>query len=167
MITNRIKTKRATFIQFVAATSLALGILLVPGTKYSEQPVPGERVRLEARADELQSLDPRQAKEFIRGLPERDAIGIYDLLVSEASDRGIGPQVFYLAEHIQTLRATEAAQKRLESLIWVLGLTLLLFAGYLTYVLIDQRRIYRKMLALKEARNSHSSRVQSDVYTGE
>jgi hypothetical protein len=124
------------------------------------------RMELERRANEIQNMNPRMAKEAIRSLNESEAIGVYDLMVSQAASKGVGPQVFYLAEHIQLLRATQASQKRLESLIWVLALTLILFSGYLTYVLIDQRRIYRKLLALKETRKSGSNEPR-EVYTGE
>ena len=144
---------------------VTIGLLLAGGLPADEPKNTSEREKFEAKADEIQMMNPRMAREAIRALDESTALSIYDIMVARAGEKGVGPQTFYLAEHIQLLRATEASQKRLESLIWVLGLTLLLFAGYLTYVLIDQRRIYGKLQALQNS--SPVREAERTVYTGE
>ena len=100
---------------------------------------------IERKATELESLNPAEARQLIQAMSLSEALSVYDVLLSRARAKGVGPQVFYVAEQIQMIKATEAAHRQLVSLYWVIALTLLLFAAYLTYVLVDQRRIYRKI----------------------
>lgn len=160
--------------------TLGIGIFLfcAPGTALSpglgaESPE-GKREALERKASELLSMNPAMARQRIGEMNLQDALSVYDLLLRDAREKGVGPQVFYVVEQIQLLKATEASQKRLESLIWVLALTLLLFSVYLAYVLIDQRRIYNKMLALRKGSsggpmpgNRDQRNPEPEVYRGE
>jgi hypothetical protein len=77
-------------------------------------------------------------------------------------------RVYGLIRHLETLRADAQAQNRLNTLLYVLGLTLLLFSGFLIYVIVDQRRsliALQKLLASgAESKPDHSSQT---VYRGE
>lgn len=156
-----------------------LGGLLIFGAGHpamAEAPsgAPGERSErreeLVRQAEDLMSMPATQAREKIKSMNLSQAMSIYDLMVQEAQKKGVGPQVFYAAEQIQLLKATADSQKRLESLIWVIVLTLVLFAGYLTYVLLDQRRLYRRMQELRSSPRTGADRTASEVseiYRGE
>lgn len=146
----------------------AIGFILFAGATAAEVPDSREarKAELEQTAREIAEASPARAKERIRGMDLSTAMAVYDLLVRQAGEKGVEPQVFYAAEQIQLLKATEDSQKRLESLIWVIALTLVLFAGYLTYVLFDQRRIYRKLSAM-DKKVPNAAVAEGEVYRGE
>ncbi|MCB1138410.1 MAG: hypothetical protein KDK23_06610 [Leptospiraceae bacterium] len=144
-------------------------IAMKPASAESPMEQPDKREELNRQANELRSMSAAEARERIKSMNLSQAMSIYDLLVQDAQQRGVGPQVFYAAEQIQLLKATADSQKRLESLIWVIVLTLILFSGYLTYVLVDQRRLYKRMEELRSsaARSGNGPSAPADVYRGE
>lgn len=160
---------RNAVLKFPGMILIGLALLFALAPEARAEGAEAKKESLEKQASELLSMNPAMARQRIGEMNLQDALSVYDLLLRDAREKGVGPQVFYVVEQIQLLKATEASQKRLESLIWVLVLTLVLFSAYLAYVLIDQRRIYNKMLTLREDKGTKTdhSHTESKVYRGE
>lgn len=52
-------------------------------------------------------------------------------------------KVYFLVSHLEEIQAVEKEQARLASLVWVYGLGFILFSVFLSYLLFEQRKIYR------------------------
>ena len=118
-------------------------------------------------AKELLAMEPLQAKEKIESFTAEHARD----LISQV--RHIGREkykdvdhLYLLLEHLSTLQATELAQKRLNNLLLVLGLTLALFTMFLIYVIVDQRRTLQKLRTVAGEAGAHQP-DKPQVYRGE
>lgn len=151
------------------ALLLGLALLLAPGFALQAQPDSQDPELAEARRllelpqdqlpAEVERLSADQAAELVSqirflGRPENPQI-----------DR-----LYIVLRHLESLRATELAQRRLNNLLLVLGLTLVLFTAFLVYVMLDQRRSIRTLQSLlqTDARNrSGAAADDTPVYRGE
>ncbi len=122
-----------------------------------------------SRARRLLAMEGLAAKEEIQHLNEDEAREVLSQIMFLA--RPGNPdldRVYLLARHLEEIQATALAQRRLDSLLWVVGLTLLLFVLFLTYVLFDQRRAMRELRELlAEARDQAPQARPVNVYRGE
>lgn len=121
------------------------------------------------RARSFLALEEAKLKEEIEKLNVDEAIELSTQIRYLA--RPTNPQIDRLAvvlQHLETLRATDLAQRRLDQLLLVLGCVLVLFAVFLIYVVVDQRRTVRELqslLANDPARRTETA--QTPVYRGE
>lgn len=122
-----------------------------------------------ARARAFLALDEAQLRTEVEKLNVDEAIALSTQIRFLA--RPQNPQIDRLAvvlQHLETLRATDLAQRRLDQLLLVLGCVLVLFAVFLIYVVIDQRRTVaalQALLASDPARPTDGARAP--VYRGE
>jgi|GEM_PF-2316267 len=126
-----------------------------------------EAKRLEDQADSLLALSPAAQKEQILKMSASEA----EALMSTLSRRTLAKNpeaapVFYLYEHLASLDAIELAQKRLDRLLAVFVVTLLLFVGYLLFLLIQQNKIVRTLRSRQPAGEERAAE-QVKVYRGE
>lgn len=106
----------------------------------------GQEVDRLAQAKDLLSMDllPAKAKiETFNAEHARDLISQIRHLGREHYEDL--DHLYLVLEHLSTLEATELAQKRLDNLLLVLGLTLALFTLFLIYVVMDQRKTLSKL----------------------
>lgn len=120
------------------------------------------------RARELLAMEGLAAKEAIKDLSEAEARELVTQVLYLAREKNPDiDRVYLLVQHLEAIRATELAQRRLNSLLWVLGLTLALFGVFLIYVLFDQRRTLREVRALIDADSAAPQSPAAPVYRGE
>lgn len=75
-------------------------------------------------------------------------------------------KLYYLLKHLERLQATSLAQKRLKNLLWVIGLTWLIFSIFFAYIMIDQKRIGRKFQK-KLQNQALTKETHAQIYRGE
>ena len=76
-------------------------------------------------------------------------------------------RVYLILRHLEELRATALAQKRLNNLLWVIALCFSLFSSFLFYVYISQRRALREVEAITKKQKAARAVPASPVYRGE
>ncbi len=106
-------------------------------------------------ARELLNLPPSKMLEAIEGLPSSDAgvisSHIRNILRSSNPDLD---RSYFLLRHLERLQATDLAQKRLNSLLSVIFLSLSVFMSFMVYVFFDQRKSIAIMKELIQKKNS-------------
>lgn len=152
---------RPVIIALIAGFALAGPAPLVAQTSEAEPDL--------ARARSFLALDEAQLKTEVEKLNVDEAIELSTQIRYLA--RPQNPQIDRLAvvlQHLETLRATDLAQRRLDQLLLVLACVLTLFAAFLIYVIVDQRRTLRALqtlLAGDAARPADGARAP--VYRGD
>ncbi|MBW7859442.1 MAG: hypothetical protein H3C43_14395 [Leptonema sp. (in: Bacteria)] len=152
-------------------------ILVLAGASVKAQPIDRQQSLLEeaklydAKADELMKLNFTEQKEAISAMPINEAIAIKDAAVRRLTKSNIEANtVFYLYDHLAALQANDLAEKRLERLMAVFIITLLLFGGYLIYLMISQNRAVRQLM-LNQSQNQEVKKQvekgQPVIYRGE
>ncbi len=76
--------------------------------------------------------------------------------------------LYLVLRHLAGIEANALAQKRLQNLLWVIGLSLFLFSSFLVYVFIEQKQA---MKLIKEIRQKEKEEVHvkedDRIYRGE
>lgn len=118
-------------------------------------------------AKELLKMDEAAAKEEIKKLSESETKAIITQVIylSRAKNPDID-HLYYLLDHLETVRATALAQRRLDNLLIVFFLTLALFTGILIYTIADQRSSIKKLTLLLNAQDRSSRKENPGVYKG-
>ncbi len=140
-----------------------LAVTMFPGAIFAQTGGVPEALR-EARR--VMALQPEAAKKHIATLSPTEARNLLSQVrfIARKNNPDLD-KVYYLVQHLETLKATDLAQRRLNNLLLVLGLTLLLFTAFLGYVILDQRRT---MIRLKQMLGNRASESPAgDVYRGE
>jgi len=110
-------------------------------------------------------MDAMEAKALIETMSESDASSALSQI--RALARPANPDLdraYYLLEHLERIRASELAQKRLNNLLLVIGTTMFLFIAYLTFILFSQRRILAKLGVTTSGKPAEK---RDTVYRGE
>lgn len=113
----------------------------------------------------LLKMDAMEAKALIETMSESDASSALSQI--RALARPTNPDLdraYYLLEHLERIRASELAQKRLNNLLLVIGTTMFLFIAYLTFILFSQRRILAKLGVTTSGKPAEK---RDTVYRGE
>jgi len=113
----------------------------------------------------LLKMDAMEAKALIETMSESDASSALSQI--RALARPANPDLdraYYLLEHLERIRASELAQKRLNNLLLVIGTTMFLFIAYLTFILFSQRRILAKLGVTTSGKPAEK---RDTVYRGE
>ncbi len=147
------------------------GLFLASGLLH---PAPGFAQTTEAepdlaRAREFLALDEARLKTEVEKLNVDEAIELSTQIRFLA--RPQNPQIDRLAvvlQHLETLRATDLAQRRLDQLLLVLACVLALFAVFLMYVVIDQRRTVRALQSLlANDQSAAAETARAPIYRGD
>lgn len=122
-------------------------------------------------ARELLAMPARDAAEKIKTFSAKEAeiLNTQILALVRKGNPDID-RVYALIRHLETLRADAQAQNRLNTLLYVLGLTLVLFTAFLIFVIIDQRRSLigmQKLISNGGAARSQASGSSTEIYRGE
>ena len=143
-------------ILFGGALFMAPGSLVAQPAPYGETAKPAAGPDL-SRARELLAMEGLAARAAIEQLSEQEAKELVTqvLYVARPGNPDLD-RAFLLVQHLEAIRATALAQRRLNSLLWVVGLTLGLFTLFLIYVLFDQRRALRDMRAMMDSESGGS-----------
>ncbi len=151
----------------LAAIAVACCALLFTAPGAAQSPTIPEPDLSAARA--LLNMSPADANEAIKKYNAKEAEVLNTQLLSLLRPRNPDvDRVYGLIRHLETLRADAQAQNRLNTLLYVLGLTLLLFTGFLIYVIMDQRNSLRALQKLLgTGAGSKASDSSQDIYRGE
>lgn len=120
-------------------------------------------------ARQFLKLEPVAAKKQIETMSPTEASGlISQIRFLKKQTHPDLDHLYYLLEHLQTLKATALAQKRLNNLLWVLGLTLALFSIFFIYIIWDQRGAIAKLEALSSSIEEKTpTKKAPEIYRGE
>ena len=72
-------------------------------------------------------------------------------------------RLYLLLKALENLEATKLAQKRLNNLLWVIGLSLLLFSSFLFYLWWDQKKCWQRLEKAEKVKPSKPK----EVYKGD
>ncbi|MDZ4724935.1 MAG: hypothetical protein SH817_02170 [Leptospira sp.] len=107
------------------------------------KPIPSAKEFLSMDLDKalpwIESLDKEETKELITSL--------------RAEIKSSYPNIdhfYFLISHLEEISAIQKEQARLKSLLWVFGLALLLFVGFLAFLLQRQRSAIQHINQLNE-----------------
>lgn len=155
--------------RFSRAALLTLWLMLNAVPAYAQT---GEGPDLSV-ARGLLTMPAREAAEEIKKFSAKEAeiLNTQILALVRESNPDVD-RVYALVRHLESLRADAQAQNRLNTLLYVLGLTLVLFTAFLIFVIVDQRRSLigmQKLLADTTAKSelSGASDSSTGVYRGE
>lgn len=130
----------------IAALAFAGFYLFAPGLAAQTAPPGGPDL---SAARELLAMPVADANEAIKKYNAKEAEILNTQLLALLRPRNPDvDRVYGMIKHLETLRADAQAQNRLNTLLYVMGLTLILFTGFLTFVMIDQRRSMRALQKL-------------------
>jgi len=158
-------------IQFVVCFVFALSFSAVSGQPVSNiEDLQKQAAQIEEQVNQMLSLDQTEQKEYVKRLSAADATAMLNAISRRATekDAGLSP-VFYLYEHLSQLKATDLAEKRLHRLMIVIIVTLILFVGYLSFLLWQQNRMIKMLLSANDQPNRpgpHTAK-KSEIYRGE
>ncbi len=88
----------------------------------------------------IETLTKEQTKELITSL-RQEAKSSYPKI----------DHFYFLISHLEEVSAIEKEQARLKSLLWVFGLALVLFCGFLGFLLVRQRQAFRDIKEMTES----------------
>ena len=112
-------------------------------------------------------LDDKTAREYAQNLDPTTAAALLSQVRAEARTRNPDvDRLSYLIAHLESQHAIALAQKRLNNLLLVIGLTVGLFAAFLSYLLISQKKSFSR-IALLMARPPAPDTRPAAVYRGE
>jgi len=147
--------KKITFIYLVFLAISAPALLASPeqeeSLKTAKKFLAMDPVTLKA---EVENLNANQAAELISQIR---------YLVKENNPDL--DKIYPVLEHLASLKAAELEQKRLNNLLLVIGVIILLFSIYLTYILFDQRKSIAKMQLLLSTETENKVK-KKEVYRG-
>ena len=110
----------------------------------AEDPPPDSR-SLE-RAREFLTMDESRLPDALAKIDVHEARALIEQVRSVVREKNPDMDRFYIViRHLEAMRATELEERRARHLWLVLFITVGLFASYLTYVVLDQRRLLRKL----------------------
>jgi len=159
-----------------AVTLIALLGIGLAGTAplAGEQKSPGasggdELQRALAKTRKYLQADLKSAEKIAQELSSREAAAMLTQILALTRDRNPDiDRLYYLLKQVETMRATEQAQTRLNYLLYVLGFTLFLFTAFFAYVVVDQKRNMDALrLLLEKAPKDGDSSEAETVYRGE
>lgn len=122
---------------------IALSLLLSFGNQISAQEKQSE-TKLTAKEFLEMKLD--SVFPLIQNMSKQEA----DVLVTQIREEARkswaqSDNYFFLVEHLTTIKAIEEEQSRLKGLLWVYVLGLVLFSGFVLYVLFRQRKLISEL----------------------
>ncbi|MCR9143600.1 MAG: hypothetical protein NXI24_15235 [bacterium] len=156
----------------VSTALLGLGLIGASSPMYTlraQSPVPVIPEPDLSVARGLLNMPVEEANEAIKKFNAKEAEILNTQLLALIRPRNPDvDRVYGLIRHLESLRADAQAQNRLDTLLYVLALTLLLFTGFLIYVIIDQRRSLRELQKLLTPGSASTQDNSSqNVYRGE
>lgn len=162
---NQVEKRIILIIAFLAVTSVW------SQTINQQQSLLEEAKTYDLKVGELLKLNATEQKTKINAMPINEAIALKDAALRRLTkSNSEANTVFYLYEHLAAIQANNLAEKRLERLMAVLVITLLLFGGYLVYLLLAQNRTIRQLKQIESQLPLATNQVkkeQSIVYRGE
>lgn len=102
-------------------------------------------------AKEFLNMDLDQSLPFMEGLSKEQTKELITSLRQEA--KASYPKIdhfYFLISHLEEVSAIEKEQARLKSLLWVFGLALVLFLGFLGFLLLRQRQALKDIEHMTE-----------------
>ncbi len=145
---------------------LALALFCFSATHQRTVAEPAELQTLRADAVRYLELDPKAAREHAGRLSAVQAAALLSQVQLLARTRNPDiDRLSYLVRQLEEQRATEVAQRRLDNLLLVIGLSLVLFTGFLVYVLLQQRRDLARAAQLLARHTPNAG--SGPVYRGE
>lgn len=127
---------------------------------------PDSLTAVRAQAGRYLQMNEKGAREYAEKLDPGAAAALLSQVRAQARPRNPDvDRLSYLVAHLESQHAVALAQKRLNNLLLVIGLTITLFATFLTYVLISQRRNLIRIHNLLVEKPSGST--AGTVYRGE
>ena len=163
--------KRYPYKSYFYGFSLVLSLIFLPREMYSQiaQETQGQGSDME-KSRQLLQLPPQKALSIIKDLsPSEAAIHMSQIRYLVRKRNPDMDRVYFILRHLETLRSTDLAQKRLDNLLWVISSCLLLFSSFLFYIYMKQRSNLRdigKLLAEKQKEKQESTSFVSP-YRGE
>lgn len=162
---NQVEKRIILIIAFLAVTSVW------SQTVNQQQSLLEEAKVYDLKVSELLKLNATEQKAKINAMPINEAIALKDAAVRRLTKSNPEANtVFYLYEHLAAMQANDLAEKRLERLMAVFVITLLLFSGYLVYLLVTQNRAIRQLKQMEghlPVATNQARTEPSTVYRGE
>ncbi len=116
----------------------------------------------------LLAMDAGQMKARIESMSGEEAARVLSQVRFIVKDKNPdADKIYYVLEHLESVRASELAQRRLNNLLLVIVLTLTLFVGYMLFLHVDQRRAVRRMEAILAGSTRPAAKGERSVYRGE
>lgn len=116
----------------------------------------------------LLALDAPQMKARIESMSGEEASRVLSQIRFLVRDKNPDvDRIYYVMEHLESVRASDLAQRRLNNLLLVIALTLTLFVGYMIFLHVDQRRAVKRMEAILSGTSGGADKTKPAVYRGE
>lgn len=114
------------------------------------------------------SLPPKEFKAATARLSPQEAENLISQIIHLRSKRNPDlVRLHQILRHLETIRATALAQKRLNRLLLVLITILFIFSGVLIHTSLTQRRILKKILSAQSGRDVTGSEIVGQAFTGQ
>ena len=118
----------------------------------------------------LLRLPPKDALSLIQKLsPSAAALHLSQIRYIARRRNPDIDRLYFLVRHLESLSATDLAQRRLNNLLWVIAFSLLLFSVFLFYIYMNQRRALEDMKAVlaEKKKERQKKSAQEPIYRGE
>lgn len=152
---------------FLCTFFLSLSVLIAGGELYAQE----RALLLKSEMEEsrkLLTLPLQEALSMIKKLSTAEAAVRTSQIRYLARKRNPDiDRLYIILRHLETLRATELAQRRLDNLLWVIAMSLLLFSSFLFYIYINQRRAFRDIQNIVKKQKDSSTALKPSLYRGE
>ncbi len=119
-----------------------------------------------SQAQELLKMPVEQANEKIKYMNPNQTAELISKIRHIARPKNPDmDRLYLLIRHLANIQSTALAQKRLENLLWVIGLSLFLFCSFLVYILITQKQVMN--LLTKATKQKTTTKTKNPLYRGE
>lgn len=144
----------------------AFALLLVSAGLYGAPLEPAASLeQAQRQARQYMALPPAAAREFALGLGSAEAAALLSQVRTIARERNPDvDRLAYLIAQLESQRATELAQLRLNNLLLVILLTVGLLGAFLTYMLFAQRQALSRLA--KVVPKEGPKQTAGEVYRG-
>lgn len=103
-----------------------------------------DKAELEKKLNYILDLESLERKEYLEQLPQQELETLLSYIKYKyiQKDKNI-ESVFQIYDIVSNQKGIELSQKRLNNLLWVIGITLFLFSSFVSYVFIQQNKILK------------------------
>lgn len=105
-----------------------------------------DKAELEKKLNYILDLESLERKEYLEQLPQQELEALLSYIKYKyiQKDKNI-ESVFQIYDIVSNQKGIELSQKRLNNLLWVIGITLFLFSSFVSYVFIQQNKILKHL----------------------
>ncbi len=105
-----------------------------------------DKMELEKKLNYILNLESLQRKEHLEQLSQNEIETLLSYVKYKyiQKDKNL-ESIFQIYEILSEQKAIVLSHKRLNNLLWVIGITLLLFSSYTSYIFIQQNKILKQI----------------------